>query len=72
VERLVEYLDIKQEAPAIIESNRPPAYWPSASPEKPLLEVEALTIKYAPELPAVLHSVNFSLKGHERVGLLGR
>lgn len=29
-------------------------------------------MKYAPELPAVLHDVSFKLKAGERVGLLGR
>jgi ABC-type multidrug transport system fused ATPase/permease subunit len=33
VERLVEYLDLPQEPPSIIESSRPPAYWPSSSNE---------------------------------------
>lgn len=29
-------------------------------------------MKYAPELPAVLQDVSFSLKAGERIGLLGR
>jgi ABC-type polysaccharide/polyol phosphate transport system ATPase subunit len=29
-------------------------------------------IKYAPELPPVLHDVSFVLRGGEHVGLLGR
>ncbi|KAI0065886.1 multidrug resistance-associated ABC transporter [Artomyces pyxidatus] len=71
VERVVEYLDLPQEPPAVIESCRPPAYWPSS--ESPnLIVVEDLVIKYAPELPPVLHNVSFSLKARERVGLLGR
>ena len=72
VERIVEYLDLPQEPPAIIESSRPPAYWPSSSNKGDLVIVEDLSIRYAPELPAVLHNVSFSLKGKERVGLLGR
>ncbi|EJD46367.1 P-loop containing nucleoside triphosphate hydrolase protein [Auricularia subglabra TFB-10046 SS5] len=74
VERVIEYLDLPQEPPAIIESQRPPAYWPSSSgaPDAPLLTVENLTIKYAPDLPAVLHGISFSLRARERVGLLGR
>ena len=28
VERVVEYLDVRQEAPAVVEMSRPPAYWP--------------------------------------------
>ncbi|KAF9555963.1 multidrug resistance-associated ABC transporter [Agrocybe pediades] len=72
VERVVEYLDLPQEPPAIIESNRVPAYWPSNSNQSSLITVENLEIKYAPELPAVLHDVSFTLKAGERVGLLGR
>ncbi|KAG8933322.1 hypothetical protein FRC02_012140 [Tulasnella sp. 418] len=71
VERVVEYLDLPQEPPAVIESNRVPAYWPSSSAD-PLVVVEDLVIKYAPELPSVLHGVSFALKSRERVGLLGR
>lgn len=56
----------------MIKSNRPPAYWPSSSNKHDMLSVEKLVVKYSPELPAVLHGVSFSLKGRERVGLLGR
>ncbi|KAH7104662.1 multidrug resistance-associated ABC transporter [Auriculariales sp. MPI-PUGE-AT-0066] len=72
VERVVEYLEVPAEPAAIIESNRPPAYWPSSTTTSDLVTVENLTIRYAPELPAVLHNVSFGLKPRERVGLLGR
>lgn len=74
VERVVEYLDLPQEPPAIVESSRPPAYWPSSSSSSSdaLISVEDLVVKYAPELPAVLHNVSFKIKARERVGLLGR
>ena len=68
----MEYLDLPQEPPAVIESNRPPAYWPSSASSDALIRVEDLVVKYAPELPAVLHGVSFNLKAKERVGLLGR
>ncbi len=71
VERVVEYLELPQEPPVIVESSRPPAYWPSSESEN-LIVVEDLVIRYAPELPPVLHDVSFSLRGRERVGLLGR
>lgn len=74
VERVVEYLQLPQEPPAVIESKRPPAYWPSSTSgnKDNLLIVEDLVIRYAPTLPEVLHGVSFSLKAGERVGLLGR
>ena len=71
VERVVEYLELPQEPPVILEASRPPAYWPSSESDN-LIVVEDLVIKYAPELPPVLHNVSFTLKGGERVGLLGR
>ncbi|KIK63814.1 hypothetical protein GYMLUDRAFT_40900 [Collybiopsis luxurians FD-317 M1] len=72
VERVVEYLDLPQEPPIIIESNRPPAYWPSSSPNETLISVENLSVKYAPDLPAVIQDISFTLRAGERIGLLGR
>ncbi|KAG6908490.1 hypothetical protein DXG01_004424 [Tephrocybe rancida] len=61
-------LDLPQEPPAVIESNRTPAYWPSSSNNDSLVVVEDLEIKYAPDLPAVLQDVSFTLKAGERSG----
>ncbi|KAJ6542780.1 multidrug resistance-associated ABC transporter [Mycena capillaripes] len=72
VERVVEYLDLPREPPAIIESQRPPAYWPSSAKNTSLVSVENLELKYAPDLPAVLHDISFELKAGERIGLVGR
>jgi ABC-type multidrug transport system fused ATPase/permease subunit len=72
VERVVEYLKLPQEPPAVIESNRPPAYWPSSARNENLLSVENLVVKYSPELPPVLQGISFTLKAGERVGLIGR
>ena len=67
VERIVEYLGVPQEAPAIIEDCRPPAYWPSTSGS---LVVDDLTIRYAPDLPAVLRNISFTVKPSERIGVV--
>lgn len=67
VERVVEYLDVSQEAPAIIEKSRPPAYWPSNSGQ---LVVENLEVKYAPKLPSVLHNISFVVKASEKIGVV--
>ncbi|KAH9944830.1 P-loop containing nucleoside triphosphate hydrolase protein [Amylocystis lapponica] len=69
VERIVEYLGVPQEAPPVIPDSRPPAYWPSGSGE---LVVEDLVVRYAPELPAVLHRLSFSVKPSEKIGVVGR
>ena len=37
-----------------------------------MVSVENLVVKYAPELPPVLHDISFKLKAKERVGILGR
>ncbi|KAI0091009.1 pleiotropic drug resistance ABC transporter [Irpex rosettiformis] len=69
VERIVEYLDVAQEAPAVIPDKRPPAYWPSSSGE---LAVQDLEVRYAPELPAVLKKISFTIKPSEKIGVVGR
>ncbi|GAA5841427.1 hypothetical protein JCM3766R1_004081 [Sporobolomyces carnicolor] len=65
VERIREYSLIKQEAPEIIEP-RPPAHWPQGE-----IVVKNLHIRYAPELPDVLHDLSFTIKKGERVGIVG-
>ena len=67
VERVVEYLDVPQEAPAVIEKSRPPAYWPSDTGE---LVVENLMVQYAPHLPAALNNVTFTVKPSEKIGVV--
>lgn len=69
VERVTEYLDVPQEAPAINPTFRPPAYWPSNSGS---LEVDKLEVRYAPHLPSVLKGVSFTVKPGEKVGVVGR
>jgi ABC-type multidrug transport system fused ATPase/permease subunit len=72
VERISQWLELPQEPAKVIESSRPPAYWPSASNSENFVVVENLVIKYAPELDPVLHGVSFNLKAKERIGLVGR
>ncbi|KAJ7175965.1 hypothetical protein C8R46DRAFT_1174662 [Mycena filopes] len=72
VERVAEYIDIPQEPPAIVESYRPPAYWPSSSRNEGFVTLENVVVRYAPDLPDVLRGVSLSLKAGERVGLVGR
>lgn len=67
VERVIEYLDLPQEAPAVMEKCRPPAYWPSSSGN---LVAENLTVKYAPDLPPVLKNLCFTIKPAEKIGVV--
>ncbi|KJA25547.1 hypothetical protein HYPSUDRAFT_37542 [Hypholoma sublateritium FD-334 SS-4] len=67
LERVKEYTDLKREPPEYVEP-RPPASWPSEG----AIRCEDLVIRYAPELPNVLHNLNFEIKPGEKVGILGR
>lgn len=70
---MVEYMELPQEPPAIIADSRPPAYWPSiTSSSEAIVTVNNLVVKYAPDLPPVLHGVSFDVKAREKIGLLGR
>lgn len=68
VERVVEYLGVPQEAPAIIEGSRPPAYWPSSNGQ---LVVENLVVRYSPDLPDVLKNLSFVVQPTEKIGVVG-
>ncbi|CAG8459975.1 16431_t:CDS:10 [Acaulospora morrowiae] len=67
VERVSEFSEIPQEPPAIIEP-RPPANWPHSGS----ISVQNLEVKYASDSEPVLHRISFSVKGREKVGLVGR
>ncbi|KAL8152436.1 hypothetical protein V2J09_010196 [Rumex salicifolius] len=68
VERIGTYVDLPSEAPAVIESNRPPPAWPSSGS----IKFEDVVLRYRPELPAVLHGVSFSVSPSDKVGIVGR
>ncbi|KAA1472498.1 multidrug resistance-associated ABC transporter [Dentipellis sp. KUC8613] len=67
LERVKEYSELPREPPEFIEP-RPAASWPS----KGEIKCENLVIRYAPDLPNVLHNLNFSIHPGEKVGILGR
>jgi len=69
VERIKEYLDVEQEAPAVIEKNRPPLNWPSNGS----VEFINYTTSYRKgELDPVLRNLTFKINGREKVGIVGR
>lgn len=68
VERVYEYLDIEQEAPAIIPESRPPASWPT----KGEIKFNKLSLRYNDDLPLVIKDVSFDVAGGEKVGVVGR
>ncbi|KAI0833629.1 P-loop containing nucleoside triphosphate hydrolase protein [Trametes gibbosa] len=69
VERIVEYLEVPQEAPAVVHEKRPPAAWPTSSGD---LVVQDIVVKYAPHLPAVLKRLSFHVKPTEKIAVVGR
>ncbi|KAF9196462.1 hypothetical protein BGZ50_000082 [Haplosporangium sp. Z 11] len=68
VERVVEYMDLEEEPPAIIKESRPPASWPHAGE----VVVQNLTMKYAPDTPEVIKDISFVIKAGEKIGVVGR
>lgn len=66
VERIKEYLEVGQEAPARV-SSPPPAGWPSSDGG---IVVKNLVIRYAADLPAVLKGISFAIKPREKIGVV--
>lgn len=69
VERIVHYTNnIEQEAPHEIEDKRPPPSWPSEGH----VELKDVVLKYRPELPPVLKGISMTIRGGEKIGIVGR
>jgi ABC-type multidrug transport system fused ATPase/permease subunit len=68
VERVFEYLEIEQEADAIIPHNRPPTNWP----QKGEIKVDNFYLTYSADLEPVLRGLTFNVKPGEKVGIVGR
>ena len=68
VERIKEYLDVEQEAAAIVEENRPPQNWPA----KGSVEFINYSTRYRKELEPVLRNLTFKIEAQEKIGIVGR
>jgi ABC-type multidrug transport system fused ATPase/permease subunit len=68
VERIKEYLDVEQEAPPIVDDNRPPGNWPS----KGSVEFIAYSTRYRKDFNLVLKKLTFKVLPGEKVGVVGR
>ncbi|XP_023553923.1 ABC transporter C family member 2-like isoform X2 [Cucurbita pepo subsp. pepo] len=68
VERVGTYIDLPLEAPSIIDTNRPPPWWPNLG----VIKFEDVVLRYRPELPTVLHGLSFTIFSFEKVGIVGR
>ncbi|CEP08191.1 hypothetical protein [Parasitella parasitica] len=65
VERVVEFMEIEQEPPAIA-ALRPPPHWPVEG----RIDVQNLQVRYAPDLDPVLKDLTFTVKSKEKVGVV--
>lgn len=68
VERIKEYLDVEQEAVAVIEETRPAQNWPAHGS----VEFIGYSTRYRPDLEPVLREVTFKINPMEKVGIVGR
>ncbi|GJE88588.1 ABC transporter C family protein [Phanerochaete sordida] len=60
--------NISQEAPHEVPENKPPAEWPREG----AIEFKDIVMRYRPGLPYVLKGLSMSIKGGEKVGVVGR
>eukprot|EP00123_Amoebidium_parasiticum_P018424 comp24199_c0_seq1/m.44437 comp24199_c0_seq1/g.44437 ORF comp24199_c0_seq1/g.44437 comp24199_c0_seq1/m.44437 type:complete len:1466 (-) comp24199_c0_seq1:528-4925(-) len=68
VERVAEYTEVAQEAPAVIPSNRPPPSWPTQG----TVAFNKYSTRYRPGLDLVLKDINCDIRPGEKVGIVGR
>lgn len=67
-ERILEYCDLESEKDEIVESNRPPAYWPTEGK----VTYNNYSTKYREGLDLILKNVNLDIKPREKIGVVGR
>ncbi|CAK6978676.1 ATP-binding cassette sub-family C member 4-like [Scomber scombrus] len=67
VERVVEYTELKSEAPWETEK-RPPPDWPNRG----LLTFDRVNLSYGPDGPPVLKDISATFRPSEKVGIVGR
>lgn len=68
IERIKEYFDVEQEAPPVVQENRPPSNWPS----KGSVELIGYSTRYRKDFDYVLKDITFKIAPGEKVGVVGR
>uniref|UniRef100_M4ACX3 Canalicular multispecific organic anion transporter 2 n=1 Tax=Xiphophorus maculatus TaxID=8083 RepID=M4ACX3_XIPMA len=68
VERVKEYSETKTEAPWEVEDKKPPAEWPTQGN----VEFNEYSVRYREGLDLVLRNITLSVKGGEKIGIVGR
>lgn len=68
VERVKEYIDVEQEAPAEIPESKPGSNWPTHG----AVQFLGYSTRYRNDLDFVLRNVSFNVRAGEKVGIVGR
>lgn len=68
IERLIEYGNLKSEAPTIIEGHRPAKAWPATG----TINFKNYTTRYREGLDPVLKNINLDIQPAEKIGIVGR
>ncbi|KAK7392326.1 hypothetical protein VNO78_20760 [Psophocarpus tetragonolobus] len=68
VERIKQFTNIPSEATWNIKDRLPPANWPSQGN----VDIKDLQVRYRPNTPLVLKGITLSIKGGEKIGVVGR
>ena len=68
VERIQEYINVEQEAPAHIPETKPAANWPSHG----AVQFIGYSTRYRLDLEPVLRKVTFQIEAGQKVGIVGR
>ncbi|XP_042509454.1 ABC transporter C family member 3-like [Macadamia integrifolia] len=68
IERILQYADIPNEPPLLVEENRPNRKWPSQGK----IDIFSLQVRYAPHLPLVLRDFTCTFPGGMKIGIVGR
>jgi ABC-type multidrug transport system fused ATPase/permease subunit len=68
VERVLEYVDVEQEAQAHIPETKPPRDWPSQG----VVEFINYSTRYRADLDPVLRNLTFKIDAGQKVGIVGR
>jgi len=67
VERIHDFTMIEEREDEFIKNTIPPN-WPSIGK----IEIKDLRIRYSPTLPLILNGIDLSIKGGEKIGIIGR
>jgi ABC-type multidrug transport system fused ATPase/permease subunit len=68
VERIKEYLDVEQEAAAVVQENRPQPDWPASG----AVEFINYSTRYRQDFDVVLKNLSFKVEPKEKIGVVGR